>query len=296
MITTLRSLSRVALSLCVITAAANAIGKTIEIDEAFFNNSTALHLNNYWPLLEGQSYAYIAETEDECEFNKLTVLVNTGGYSDKTIKEIQMRVVRDQEWVADLPDEGDCTDIDPADAELMEDTLDYYAIDDAFNIWYFGELTWAVDDESEDDPPPCIDDGAWEAGKPADAEDEAVEGIVMLSEPHSGDRYQQEYWEDEAEDWGKVNRLNGTVGDEFTDCLVVKEWTSLEPGSVEHKYYCLTPENSGLVFIEEFGGKTLDVEFIDSDFGFGPLPGDGAGPGIGVDFPALDDVGSCVMP
>jgi hypothetical protein len=26
------------------------------------------------------------------------------------------------------------------------------------------------------------------------------------------------------------------------------------------------------------------------------LPGEGAGPGDGVDFPALDDVGSCVMP
>jgi len=294
----MKSFVRMAVGVFVITSAANVAGKTVEIEDPEFNNSTALHLNKYWPLTAGESYAYIAETEDGCEFNKLTVLVNTGDYSDKVIKGIQMRVVRDQEWVAEPPDGVECANIDPNDAVLMEDTLDYYAIDDAFNTWYFGERTWAVDDESEAVPPPCIDDGAWEAGEPAGEEDEAVEGIVMLSQPKAGDRYQQEFWEDEAEDWAKVNRLNGSVGDDYSNCLVTKEWTPLDPGSVEHKYYCLTPVDSGLVFIEELKGKTVAVEFVGDDFGFGPLPGEGAGPGDGVAFPAFDDanVNFCVMP
>ena len=109
----------------------------------------------------------------------------------------------------------------------------------------------------------------------------------MLDQPKAGDRYQQEFWEDEAEDWGKVNRLNGSVGDEYSQCLVTKEWTPLEPGSVEHKYYCLTPEDSGLVFIEELQGKTVKVEFVGAGFDFDPLPGE-AGPGTVVDFPALE--------
>jgi hypothetical protein len=287
----------VAVGVFVLTSAANVVGETIVIENPQFNmDSTVLDRNIYWPLAQGDSYAYIAETEDGCEFNKLTVLANTGGYSNKMIKGIQMRVVRDQEWEAEPPDGVECDDpAIAAFAVLMEDTLDYYPIDDKDNIWYYGEDTWAVDDES----PVCTDDGAWEAGV-----DEAVEGIVMLSQPTAGDRYQQEFWEDEAEDWGKVNRLNGKVGDEYSNCLVTKEWTPLEPGSVEHKYYCLDPPvagpvgpvGSGLVFIEELQGKTVQVEFVGNDFGFGPLPGEGAGPGDGVDFPALDDVGSCVMP
>ncbi len=289
----LRSFIGMAVGAFVLTSAANVVGKTIVIESPPFTiDSTELERNNYWPLTEGMSYAYIAETEDGCEYNKLTVLANTGGYSDKMIKGIQMRVVRDQEWVAEPPDGFECADpATAATAVLMEDTLDYYPIDDNDNIWYYGEDTWAVDDESEMVPPPCIDDGAWEAGVEG-----AVEGIVMLSQPKAGDRYQQEFWEDEAEDWGKVNRLNGSVGDEYSNCLITKEWTPLEPGSVEHKYYCLTPVDSGLVFIEELQGKTVEVEFVGDDFGFGPLPGEGAGPGDGVDFPALDNVGSCVMP
>jgi hypothetical protein len=287
-----KSFVGVAAGVFVITSATNVVGKTIVIENPQFNNPTALHLNSYWPLTEGMSYAYIAETEDGCEFNKLTVLADTGGYSNKFIKGIQMRVVRDQEWEAEPPDGVECADINPNIAVLKEDTLDYYAIDDAFNTWYYGEDTWAVDDES----PLCTDDGAWEAGQPAGEEDEAVEGVVMLSQPQPGDRYQQEFWEDEAEDWAKVNRLNGKIGDEYSQCLVTKEWTPLEPGSVEHKYYCLTPFNSGLVFIKELQGKTVEVEFVGADFGFGALPGEGAGPGDGVDFPALDNVGSCIMP
>ena len=73
---------------------------------------------------------------------------------------------------------------------------------------------------------------------------------------------QQEYFEGEAEDMGKVLRLNASVSidyGDYEDCLKTKEWTPLDPGTVEHKYYA--PE-VGLVYIEELKEKTVEVELI----------------------------------
>jgi hypothetical protein len=141
----------------------------------------------------------------------------------------------------------------------------------AQNIWYFGEDTWSIDEDTG----LCTEDGAWLAG-----EDDAEAGIVMLGSPSSGDRYKQEYWEDEAEDWGAVLRLNAKVSIEYGDfegCLMTREWTPLEPGEVEHKFYCPEDGNSGpgLMFIEELKGKTVYVEYIGSNFDNGPAPGEG---------------------
>ena len=253
-----------------------AVGKTIEIPFVPANFTSPTNLaNQYWPLAMGTSFAYMAQAEDECEFNKLTVTSDTYPVTAGVLA----RVVRDQEWVTEVDDDGNC---DITTAELAEDTLDYYAQDNAGNIWYLGENTWAWDDETDQ----CTDEGAWEAGLPAtDPEIEpARAGIVMLDNPLPGNRYQQEYLEEEAEDWGAVLRLNASVSIDFGDfgnCLVTKEWTPLEPGEVEHKYYCLNPAGSGLVFIEELKGKTLYVEFIGSDLP-GNFPGDGD-----VNFPAV---------
>ena len=46
-----------------------------------------------------------------------------------------------------------------------------------------------------------------------------------------------------------------------TDALVTKEWTPLEPGAVERKYYVA---GVGLVLVEEFhGGRTVREELVD---------------------------------
>ncbi|MHC4568764.1 MAG: hypothetical protein ACYTE3_23760, partial [Planctomycetota bacterium] len=84
--------------------------------------------------------------------------------------------------------------------------------------------------------------------------------ILMLADPMPGMCYEQEYYEGEAEDMGKVMRLNAKVSidlDDYEDCLKTKEWTPLEPGEIEHKYYA---PGVGLVFIEELKGKTVKVE------------------------------------
>lgn len=247
-----------------------ALGKTIEIpfNPANFPANPLTINNPYWPLAEGSSFSYRAVTDDECEFNKLTVTYDTYFLNEVGVNT---RVIHDQEWVTEQDEEGNC---DVETAVLVEDTLDYHAQDIFGNVWYFGEDTWAYDDETEQ----CTQEGSWEAGKPInDPEVEPARGgIIMLANPEAGLRYQQEYLEDEAEDWGKVKRINASVSIDFGDfdnCLVTKEWTPLEPGEVEHKYYCLTPPGHGLVFIEELKEKTVYVEYIGANLP-GVFPGE----------------------
>lgn len=250
-----------------------ALAKTLEIEIPAPGDFTTTIDNQYWPLPVGATFAYMAETEDGCEYNKLTITGDTAVVDGYTTL-----VVRDQEWESE--------ECDVATATLAEDTLDYYAMEIATqNVWYFGEDTWAIDEDSEQ----CTDDGAWLAG-----EDDAEAGIVMLGSPSSGDRYQQEYWEDEAEDWGAVLRLNAKVSIDLVDfaaCLMTREWTPLDPGEIEHKFYCPEEGNPGpgLMFIEELKGKTVYVEYI------GPVFEEPA-PGEEVAFPALEAVGSCTLP
>jgi hypothetical protein len=75
------------------------------------------------------------------------------------------------------------------------------------------------------------------------------------------------YFEDEAEDNARVLRLNARVdiaAGTFAGCLKTKEWSPLEHGSIEHKYYC--PSAGGLMLVNELKGGTLRVEFIGNTF------------------------------
>ena len=71
---------------------------------------------------------------------------------------------------------------------------------------------------------------------------------------------------------------------------MTREWTPLEPGEIEHKFYCPQDGNfgPGLVFIEELKGKTVYVEYVG--------PGPFGAPGEDLPFPQLEAVGSCSMP
>jgi hypothetical protein len=54
--------------------------------------------------------------------------------------------------------------------------------------------------------------------------------------------------------------MDNNLPDQYTGCLKTKEWNAVEPGSVEHKYYC---PYTGLVLINELsGGKTVRVELV----------------------------------
>jgi hypothetical protein len=59
--------------------AGNAVAEKVEITDAIFTiDSTFVNnYNPYWPLYIGATYGYQAITEDECEYNKLTVTNDT---------------------------------------------------------------------------------------------------------------------------------------------------------------------------------------------------------------------------
>jgi hypothetical protein len=201
--------------------------------------------NQYFPMSAiGQTYVYWAETEDELILNAMTFTSDT-----KEIAGIVCIVVYDVEWVS--PDDG-------ITWYMTEETDDWYAWDNDGNVWYFGEWTTEIEYDEDWIKTGENNDGSWEADV-----DGALPGIVMLADPVEGMCYQQEYYEGEAEDMGKVLKLDMNVSidyDDFEGCLKTKEWTPLEPGTIEHKYYA--PE-VGLVYIEELKGKTVKVELID---------------------------------
>jgi hypothetical protein len=120
-------------------------------------------------------------------------------------------------------------DVVSAKGEIKEDTWDWFAQDREGNVWYFGE------DTKEYENGRVSTEGSWETGVKG-----AKPGIVMRAHPKVGMRDRQEYLIGEAEDEGEVIGLNETVtvaAGKFTGCVKTKEWTRLDPGILEHKYY-----------------------------------------------------------
>jgi hypothetical protein len=117
------------------------------------------------------------------------------------------------------------------DGSLVEDTFDFYTQDRQGNVWYFGEMTVALDDQGR------MTDrgGSWLAG-----EDGAQPGIFMEADPVVGHQFRQEYSPGQAEDTFKVLDLSTKVTvpyGSFDGSLLTQETTALEPGIVDHKNY-----------------------------------------------------------
>jgi len=169
--------------------------------------------NPYYPLIPGTTFEYRAETSAGLETNTVEVTSDT-----KTILGVAATVVHDRVFL---------------DGELTEDTFDWYAQDVSGNVWYLGEQSCEVEDGQ------CVStEGSWEAGV-----DGAQPGIIMWADPaaHAGTTYRQEFLAGEAEDVAKVLRLNARVEvpyGSFTGCLETMDWSPLELGVREHKFYC----------------------------------------------------------
>ena len=212
--------------------------------------------NTWWTLPEGSNFLYFAESEDGCAWNLVEVLDTYDHDFDPPYDEdTETRIVLDREWL-----DEDCLHetwaavlaaIDAEDLEPEEATYDWYAQDDTGNVWYMGEDTYDSEGSSE---------GSFVAGC-----DGALAGIVMLGNPSNGDFYQQEYYEEEAEDWGKVLNFKKLKGPEGIICMRTKEWTPLEHGAIEQKFYCSDGETGELSLVKELKGKTVMVELIGMD-------------------------------
>ena len=242
-------------------------GGVVEIDLDFATDfPDPLTINNpYWELMQGRTFVYRAVEGDECTVNEVVVTNLVKDDFVAPYDQVTARVVQDTEW-------GDANCDGMGEGDPLETTRDWYAQDRYGHIWYFGEET--IDEQGSAA-------GSWEAGKDVAGVGSIAEpGIIMLAHPDistdgsviaaNGLSYRQEYYAGEAEDMGKVLRLNAKVtlkkennlaDDSYTGCLKTKEWTVLEPGVVEHKYYC---PYVGLVLVEELtGGPTIRVELVD---------------------------------
>jgi hypothetical protein len=233
-----------------------APARTIDTSFSASNFSEPLTIDNsYFPLVPGTVLTYKAETKDGCEVDVFTVTNDT-----RIIAGVTTRVVHDTAY------EGDTCTTDPS--ALVEDTLDYHAQDDSGNVWYFGEDTYHCPIAT------CPrGNGSWIAGEdPAGA----LPGIIMLAQPRSGDTYYQEQAADVAQDQATVTSMGATVKlkredafppGTFTNCIKTKEFSALEKGSTEFKYYCpkignmLVEEHHGALLISELTGAADPLRF-----------------------------------
>lgn len=173
---------------------------------AFVSEITNPHLS----FERGKIFQYEGETEDGIE----TIIVEVTS-RNKRILGIATTVVHDQAFL---------------DGDLIEDTFDWFAQDRDGNVWYFGE-----DSKEIEDGIVVSTEGSWEAGVNG-----ARPGLIMLANPQNGMKYQQEFAEDVAEDMAQVVNIDKTIEiglGTFEGCLETMEFTPLEPGHREHKYY-----------------------------------------------------------
>jgi hypothetical protein len=249
----LAGLAAIAIALPTSPAAGGVV--SIEFDADNFDNPLDID-NTFLPMAEGTTQIYKAEGADGCEVNVVTV---TSRKKRITIEgeSIQARVVEDLAY-----EDPEC---DGFALILVEKTFDWFAQDDAGNVWYFGEETFDCEGAGSCE----LGEGSWEAGKDvADVGTIAEPGLIMLANPRNGDQYYQEFYEGFAEDQARVTGVGVTVtleredawpGSPFTGCLKTKEWTQLDPGAVEQKYYC---PGIGLVAVDEHHGKELRFELV----------------------------------
>ncbi|MEJ8566558.1 hypothetical protein V3330_02865 [Wenzhouxiangellaceae bacterium CH-27] len=203
--------------------------------------------NPFFPLVPGSRWVY--EAEDEI----ITVEVLD---EVRLVDGVPCAVVRDT--VRELAEEEDESlesehDEEP-EGDLVEDTLDWYAQDQDGNVWYFGEISLNFEDGEISDI-----EGSWETG-----EEGARAGVLMFAMPEPGTVYRQEFLLGDAEDMAQVISLDAqpelgedNPGDCSNGCLQTREWTPIEPGSSEFKYY-----QPGVGLVQEAdpeSGETLEL-------------------------------------
>ena len=127
-----------------------------------------------------------------------------------------------------------CTGVDDRlylRGRLAERTTDWYAQDARGNVWYFGEETAELNRAGK----VTSREGSWQAGVKG-----AREGIFMPAHPKVGKSFRQEYFKGHAEDHFAVVSLSASVLVPYTasaHALLTKEWTPLEPDTLDHKLY-----------------------------------------------------------
>jgi hypothetical protein len=167
--------------------------------------------NPWFPLRPGRTLVYTGTKDGK---QALDLFVPTR--RTRMVDGVRTRVVEDRLYL---------------DNVLEERTSDYYAQDRCGNVWYFGEDTATLDRHGN-----VVDtEGSWHAGV-----DGAQPGVFMQAHPQLGRRFRQEWYRGQAEDVFKVVDRSAAVTvpyGTFRHALRTAEWTALEPGVLDAKFY-----------------------------------------------------------
>jgi hypothetical protein len=162
-------------------------------------------------LRPGTTFVYVGEKDGAQGRHVVRVTAQT-----KTIRGVRCTAVEDRLYTH---------------GRLGERTTDWYAQDARGNVWYFGETTAELDKSGR----VTSREGSWQAGV-----DGARAGIFMPAHPRVGQTFRQEYYKGHAEDHFAVLSLDASVVGPYTasaHALLTKEWTPLEPDTLDHKIY-----------------------------------------------------------
>jgi len=201
----------------------------------------------YWPMKPGTRWTY-RDVDEKGEVQEVVIVATTA--TKKLANGITARVVRDT-----VRSEGD----------LVEDTFDWYAQDSAGNVWYLGEDTAEFENGKI-----ATRSGSFEAGNGG-----ALPGILLPADPQVGQKYRQEYLKGEAEDNGEVlatGQLVEVPTGRYSDALLTRDTTTLEPAVVEYKFYA---PGIGPVLALDISGGASREELVKIDKA---APKDGTGP------------------
>jgi hypothetical protein len=225
-------LALIVLALSISLAGCNEDQYDPEIDPADFVTTID---NQYFTMTPGTTFIYEGETDEGTE----TIVVYVT-HVTKEVMGVTCIVVWDRVYLED---------------DLIENTFDWFAQDEAGNVWYFGEYSEEIEDGVV-----ISTEGSWEAGV-----DGAKPGIVMHADPKDGKKpYRQEYYPGVAEDIAQVLKTGETVTigyGTFDNCLVTREVTPLERDAVENKYY--SPDIGGVIMEEVVKGGDEVFELIE---------------------------------
>ncbi len=189
-------------------------------DPAQFTPGAAI-TNPYFPVAAGMEATFRADGKDEAGSSFVETGSSTGTGPGPTLAGVATSIM---------------TDLAYEDGVLVERTLDYYAQDDAGNVWYMGEdvINYVYDDAGN--LTETNSKSSWRAGTNG-----ALPGYQMLADPAADAAYFQEFAEadgalDQAMVLGVMDTLTVPAGT-YKDVLMIYETSSLDPKLQEVKYY-----------------------------------------------------------
>ena len=172
---------------------------------------TARITNPYFPAKPGMRWEYTGVKDGR---RLRDVVLVTGRV--RRIDGVPCAVISDRTWL---------------DGKLAERTTDWYPQDAHGTVWYYGERTAELDRNGH----VKSRSGSWRAGHNG-----ARGGIFMPAHPRVGSSFAQEHYPGHAEDHFRIVSRRATVHvpyGTFRHALRTREWTPLEPGVRDGKWY-----------------------------------------------------------